>query len=136
MENYEIARHIDRIMRRIDSDMYKGAPNIDKENIGPLASRILSTLAFIEPTPIQTLVEEMGRDKSQMTRAIKTLESRHLIERTISDTDRRVSLLSLTKKGHTFVAETHKIVSEIIDELFGHLTPQQHNNLVEILKTL
>lgn len=131
---YEVAQYIDRVMRRINTELHERIPAIDKEGVGPLGTMILMALANIEPAPVQQLVQYMERDKSQMTRAIKSLESKHLITRQSSREDARVDLLRLTDKGQNFVREIRKIMSDVMNKILSPLSAKEQMLLIELLE--
>ena len=133
---YEIAYLVDRFMRRISANLHDKALEIDTERVGPFGGMILLTLSDIEPTPITKLVEQMGRDKSQMTRAIQTLENKGMIARHASDEDRRVSLLQLTEKGRAFVGDIKKILSGVIDDILVPVSARERKVLIEALRKI
>lgn len=133
---YEIAYLVDRFMRRISANLHDKALEIDTERVGPFGGMILLTLSDIEPTPITKLVEQMGRDKSQMTRAIQTLENKGMIARHASDEDGRVSLLQLTEQGRAFVADIKKILSGVIDDILVPVSARERTVLIEALRKI
>ena len=103
MPDIDIARLVDRFMRRIHASLNAKASEFDRHRIGPNGGIILLTLAEIEPARIQELVRRMSRDKSQMTRGVQALESKGLIERRAFPDDARVCLLALTPEGRATV---------------------------------
>ena len=135
-EPYEIAYLVDRFMRRIASNVHSKATEIDTERVGPIGGMILLTLSDIQPVPIHQLVDHMGRDKSQMTRAIKSLETKGMIERRASPTDGRSSQVQLAPRGEAFVMDIKKILSLVIDDILAPVSPAQKQNLIETLRLI
>jgi len=133
---HEIAYLVDRFMRRISANLHEKALAIDPERVGPFGGMILLTLAETEPTPISRLVTQMGRDKSQMTRAIKSLEDKGMIERRIAENDARVSILELTEKGRLLVGEIKGVLSVVVGELLTPVSAEERQALVEILRKI
>ncbi|MEM0996400.1 MAG: MarR family transcriptional regulator [Bacteroidota bacterium] len=123
-------------MRRINVSLHQRIRPIDVDRLGPLGTMVLDVLADIEPAPIQKLNQKMARDKSQMTRTIKLLESKKLIVRDPSPEDGRTGILSLTPKGRTFVQEVRRAMSELMREVLEPITPEQREQLLELLKQL
>ena len=134
MPDIEIALLVDRMVRRIHAGLHQRAVVFDTDRIGPMGGMILLTIADIEPAPVQELVRHMARDKSQMTRAVQTLEHKGLVDRIQSDTDARVSLLSLTTKGQRTVKLIRKNLAEVIDEVLAPLPPDKKNALKDLLQ--
>lgn len=135
-EPFEIAYLVDRFMRRISADLHDKALQIDVDRVGPFGGMILLTLSDIEPAPMHELVTQMGRDKSQMTRAIKTLESKGMIERRSCPRDGRVSVLQLSEKGQVFVVEIKSILSQVIDGILTPVSQRERQNLIEVLRKI
>ncbi|MEM1436483.1 MAG: MarR family transcriptional regulator [Pseudomonadota bacterium] len=129
MQDTDIAIHIDRFMRRIHSGLQARASEFDAENVGPGGGMILLTLADVEPAPIQFMARLMGRDKSQMTRAIKSLESKGLIERSTEAADARVSLLSLTRQGRSAVDRIQVALTSVIGDILSPLAADERKLL-------
>ena len=133
---YEVAYLVDRFMRRIAAGLHHKALEIDTERVGPLGGMLLLTLSDIEPAPIHRLVDQMGRDKSQMTRSIKSLEEKGMIERFPSQEDGRVSLLKLTQKGDEFVLQIKVILSIVIDTILEPISEKERRGLIEMLRKI
>ena len=136
MQDTNIARLVDRFMRRIHGRLRARAPEFDTERVGPGGGMILMTLADIEPAPIQELVRRMARDKSQMTRAIKSLEDKGLVERGDSPEDARVCLLRLTKQGHATVERIRRALADVLNEILEPLAPGERLKLTEFLERI
>jgi len=133
---YEIAYLVDRFMRRISANLHEKALVIDTDRVGPFGGMIILTLSDIEPTPMHKLVEQMGRDKSQMTRAIRSLEDKGIIKRHGCPDDGRISVLQLTSKGRLFVTEIKKVLSQVIDEILAPVSANERRNLIEVLRKI
>ncbi|MEM8601854.1 MAG: MarR family winged helix-turn-helix transcriptional regulator [Bacteroidota bacterium] len=131
-----MVHHIDRIMRRIDGSMHRRMPEVDVDRIGPLGCIILTVLSRIEPAPIQRLVDQLCRDGSQMTRAIKKLEASGLIEKHRDEHDGRITVLTLTAKGRVFVAEVLDIMEGIVADLLLPLSPTERKQFADLLAKL
>ncbi|MDJ0859469.1 MAG: MarR family transcriptional regulator [Dinoroseobacter sp.] len=117
-----IAQLVDRFFRRMQVGLDRRAKEFDTDRIGPGGSMILLTLEEIEPAPIHQLVTRMARDKSQMTRAVRALEAKNLIERMEASEDARVVLIQLTDKGQETVRRIQRALAETLDELLVHLS--------------
>ena len=133
-DSFEIATLVDRFMRKIEAGLHGKATAMDTDRVGPFGGMVLLTLAELEPAPLHRLVSAMGRDKSQMTRAIKSLEDKGLIMRKACPEDGRVSLLSLTDKGQTFIAEVKKLLAGVIDEILRPVSREERAALLETLR--
>lgn len=133
---YEVAYLVDRFMRRISANLHDKALAVDTDRVGPFGGMILLTLSDIQPAPISLLVAQMGRDKSQMTRAISSLEKKGMIARRTSEEDARVSVLELTSKGTSFVGDIKSVLSIVIDEILTPLSTKERQSLIEALRKI
>ena len=133
MADIELALLIDRLMRRIHGKLRVRAPQFDVERIGPGGALTLLTLADMEGASIRELTRRLGRDKSQMTRTLHSLEAKGLIVRNPSPHDARVTTLDFTDKGRT-VLEQHGIaMAEAIDEILEPISDQERDVLRGLL---
>lgn len=136
MPDIEIARLVDRFMRRIHASLNAKAPEFDAHGVGPGGGMLLLTLAEIEPAPVQELVRQMSRDKSQMTRAIKPLERKGLIERRELPEDARVCLLALTPAGHETVCVLQQAVADVLADILSEYSDAERQALKELLRRI
>jgi len=132
MQNTELALLIDRFMRRIHFGLQSRAEGFDRKNVGPGGGIVLLTLADMGCPGLHELTKQVARDKSQMTRTIRSLEAKGLVERKASPCDARVSLVSLTDDGETVVEELRRAVAETINEILKPISITEE----EVLRTL
>ena len=130
----DIAQIMDRIMRAVHAGLSTKAPAVDVEKVGPIGGMVLMALRDIEPAPVLTLGREVGRDKSQMTRLVHVLEDKGLVQRSGSETDKRVQLLGLTEKGRAQVDAFQSVLTEIIDDVLGPLDGKERQTLLALLQ--
>ena len=129
----EIARLVDRLMRRLHLALNARAAEFDRERLGPANGMLLLTLADIEPAPTHQLVEMMARDKSQMSRALQMLERRGLIRRDADPCDGRVTILQLTDHGHSIVGELQEAVAGVLGTLMADFSAQDRHAFRNLL---
>ena len=134
--SYEIAKNMDRLMRRIDAAIHKRAVVLDTDKVGQLGGLVLLAIAELHPVTMQDLVRHVGRDKSQMTRLVQMMEMKGAIARTPSPIDGRVTLLHPTEKGCAFVRTIRALMSEVIDEVLAPLPAKDRAALERILRDL
>lgn len=129
----EIARLVDRLMRRISASLNARSAEFDVHNVGPSGGMLLLTLAEIEPARVQDLVQRMARDKSQMTRGVQALEGKGLIERRSITEDARVSMLALTAEGRRTVDALQHAVARSLAEILSPLSAADQRQLKGLL---
>ena len=134
MENSELALLIDRFMRRIHFGLQSKAPAFDKERVGPGGGIVLLTLSDMGCPSLHDLTKQVARDKSQMTRTIRSLETNGLVERNPSPDDARVTFVSLTQTGEQVVEALKKVVSETINEILSPISKSEEQILRDLLE--
>ena len=133
MQDTELALLVDRFMRRIHSGLQKRAPDFDREAVGPGGAILMMTLADTGRISLNELTKRVARDKSQMTRMIRSLERKGLVHREMSPDDGRVSLIFLTPKGSEVVGELKQTVAEVIGEILGPISEREQKTLQSLL---
>jgi DNA-binding MarR family transcriptional regulator len=83
-----------------------------------------------------SLSRDIAIDTSTVAGVIDRLESRGLIKRKTSDSDKRVKLLFLTKKGETLLQKTTPKVIELQDWLLSPLPAKEKKAFLTHLQTL
>lgn len=101
----------------------------------PLNGMHIRLLQMIRRQPdctAQRIAAVTGRDKAQITRVIKELESMALITRTPDPADRRAQLLSLNEKGQGLMARIQDAEDEVKKTLLKGINKKDQNTFIEI----
>ncbi len=101
----------------------------------PLNGMHIRLLQMIRRHPdctAQRIASVTGRDKAQITRVIKELESMALITRTPDPEDRRAQLLSLNEKGRGLMARIQDAEDEVKKTLLKGINKKDQNTFIEI----
>lgn len=133
MKSTELALLVDRFMRSIHFGLQERAPGFDREGVGPGGGIVLMTLSDTGQISLNDLTKRVARDKSQMTRMIRSLETKGLVERHASPDDGRVTLVDLTPKGETVVGQLMDAVSEVIEDILEPITESERQTLKALL---
>ena len=134
MQDTELALLIDRFMRRIHFALQSKAHEFDTARVGPGGGIVLLTLAEMGAPGLRELTERVARDKSQMTRMIRSLETKGLVAREVSQADARVSIIRLTDAGKEVVHALQQAVTEAIEGLVAPLSPQERKVITGLLQ--
>lgn len=134
MQDAELALLIDRFMRRIHFALQSKAADFDTQKVGPGGGIVLLTMSDLKCTGLQELTKQVARDKSQMTRTIRSLEAKGLVERMPSPTDARVTLVRLTQSGEQFVDMLKEVVSETINDILAPISKSEEQVLRDLLE--
>lgn len=133
MSDVALAILLDRFVRRMHVSLRAKAPEFDTEKVGPAGGMILLMMAELGCVSMQEITGRFGRDKSQMTRAIQSLERKGLVERTQSTTDLRVSMVDLTPRGVEFADHLREVIAETIDEILSPVSEAERETLIKLL---
>ncbi|MCV6593357.1 MAG: MarR family transcriptional regulator [Silicimonas sp.] len=129
----DLALLIDRFMRRIHAGLQLTAPGHDPENVGPGGGIVLLTLAETGEIGLHELTQRVARDKSQMTRMIRSLEGKGLVTRRPCPADGRVSRIQLTDRGRNAVDGLAVALAETIGGILSAASESDRAALHRIL---
>lgn len=136
MPDIDIAHLTDRFMRRVHSALNESADEFDTHKVGPIGGMMLLTLAEIEPAKIHDLVARSARDKSQITKLVKIMEAKGLMEREADPNDARVWLLRLTPLGQETVLDLQKAIASALDKILSPLSTNEKEDLRSLLRRI
>ncbi|MEO1404962.1 MAG: MarR family transcriptional regulator [Pseudomonadota bacterium] len=128
-----LALKIDRLMRRIHAELHPRAQMFDEHGVGPIGGMLLLAIGESEPVDMKTIVRALGRDKSQVSRLVQTLDSKGLITKTQSAEDGRAATLSLTPDGRAQLTRIQDALTGVIEELFRPVTQDQRTVFANLL---
>ena len=94
----------------------------------------LVKLSYKDGIPQNELAFITERDKTSLTRIVKTMERKELIERKVATADKRSKFVYLTEKGRTVFKNTQPIMQKTIQQLQSGLTEEEIKNTIEILR--
>jgi DNA-binding MarR family transcriptional regulator len=94
---------------------------------------VMKILSYSGPRPQSELAFVTDRDKASLARLIDTMERRQLVERTPSESDRRVNLVGLTEQGKALLAQTDPVLMAVFDELQAGITPEDKETVLRVL---
>ena len=84
-------------------------------------------------TDMTSLAEKIGVDNSTVTRLIDGMVRRNLVEKKNSYLDKRVTIVSLTKKGDQISDEIENKLDIIGEEIFNQISMEHKNDTKEAL---
>ncbi|MEM9911469.1 MAG: MarR family transcriptional regulator [Pseudomonadota bacterium] len=121
-------------MRRIHARLHPRAVRVDTEKIGPVGGMVLFAIEEAAPISLTHLGHLVARDKSQLTRLVHLLEHKGLISRVSSETDARMSFLSLTEAGEILAGKLRNALRETVNEVLFPLDAQELETLEHLLR--
>ena len=98
--------------------------------------RVLAAVAEAQGRTANEVVAVTPMDKGLVSRAVKSLIERRLIERRASDSDGRVGHLYLTRRGARTYREIAREIRDMESEMLGALDPDEADTLQGSLSRL
>lgn len=109
------------IRRNIQRKLVKTAFSQIDQNITATHLDILKTLQLEGTLHIAEIGERLQIQKPQMTHMIDRLEELGLIVRQPEPSDRRITNVSLTDRGHDIIGEFDAVILGTVEEKLSHL---------------
>lgn len=90
-------------LSRLDNDLSSGIQRTYAPRYGMNVSqwRMLAAAAQLEPTSVTELTDYSGMDKVTVSRSVRELVARQLLDKTLSENDRRRADITLTESGRS-----------------------------------
>lgn len=130
-DNFELYRELLRVSHLLRHG--HGEPEL---KMAPGQQRVLTMLSRHDSMSQRDLLEEMGLARATLSELLTRLEEKGLIERERSKADRRVIIISLTKKGKAASKKIVAIESDIADEAFAPLSAAQKDDMKSMLDAM
>lgn len=125
---------IDMIIRNLKIELRK---RIDKLDIGITSEQfvVLDTIYYYENMYQEKLSTILMKDKSNITRILKILENKNLIQRHVHNLNNRlIYRLDITDKGKKIIDENMPKIKQYITELFENITDEEVDVLYSLSK--
>ena len=98
--------------------------------------RVMAHLAEIDACSSGDICARTAMDKAKVNRAVTRLAASGLILADISKTDRRMNVLTLSRKGRAIYRRIVPLALEVQEALTASLTPQERLVLLRVLAKL
>lgn len=89
-----------------------------------------------EKAKVSMIAEDIHVNPTQISRTLRSLEEKGLIKRSVDETDRRVTMVELTKEGEEIQKQNNKIVDEFMDAVFSQVDNDDFKKITEFLDNL
>jgi DNA-binding MarR family transcriptional regulator/GNAT superfamily N-acetyltransferase len=99
-------------------------------------ARVLYELAHRNAPAASDLARELELDPGYLSRIVRRLERRGLIDRRAAEDDGRRTLLTLTPRGRDTFATLDARASEHVAGMLGHLTPSDRRRLAGAMRAI
>lgn len=97
---------------------------------------VLRQLLSLGVVPPSRLAEEMGMTRGGVSKLVERLYGKKLVTRSAGGDDKRFQSVGLTAAGRKLVPKLAALADENDAEFFGHLSNEQRNMVVDVLKDI
>lgn len=104
--------------------------------IGFSQYKLMKVLQMKSGIQQKQIADALGQTEASISRQIKLLQDKGLLQVTVSPHNRREHITTLTAKGLRFEEEAKSIVADYHKEMFAQLSNKQQEQLVDILSTM
>ena len=109
------------------------APVGDAPELTHMEGKVLGFFARHPDATLSDLVAHSGRDKAQLTRLIRALRDRDLLEARADEADRRSTRLRLSASGEALSAGWHRVGADLAEEALEGLAAREREQLLALL---
>lgn len=104
--------------------------------LNPTEFTVMEVLYSKGEQPIQIIGNKVLLASSSITYVIDQLEKKNYVKRKVNESDRRVTLVSITQEGNDMMEDIFPQHSDVIENLFSGLSVDEINQLSESLKII
>lgn len=129
------SRHIGYLLQHLAASLARQSDQVLQEQLGIGFSqfKILMALQWNPSVQQRHIAETLGQTEASISRQIKLMHDRQLLQTTISPRNRREHITTLTAKGLRLTEEALKVLNRYHAPMFAQLSDKQQNQLIEIL---
>lgn len=131
---HEVFEAIHAIMHLYRSRQLRAAGKDEEEEVTHMESRVLGFFGRRPGATLSDLVAHSGRDKAQLTRLIRGLRERGLLEAHADPLDRRSTRLRLSAAGETIHAQLHRHGAQAAEQALAGFGEGERRQLLALLE--
>lgn len=131
MENKNLTNHLGELFHLISAYEELNLSLVDKRILTPSELHIVECIGKKEQMTSKEIGEELNITKGAVSQQIKKLIESKIVEKKVSEKDRRVSFLRLTEIGLSFYEEHQKIKLGFESLLLENLS---HDEMIGFIK--
>jgi len=110
--------------------------HVSREGLGLTDFMVLEVLLHRGPLTISAIGEKVLLANASMTSAIDRLEAKTLVQRTSSEEDRRIRLVTLTSSGKRFIAAIYERHEQELEQLMSSISAKERTAIHSSLKKI
>ncbi len=134
----DLDRFVPALLVKISDRLTSGSSRTYRQNfrVGITEWRIMARLAIEPWSPPQAIGQLVGLDKAAVSRSIRVLERRMLVEVRPHPSDNRSYVLALTQTGRRLHNRILRVALEREERLLSCLTMQERDQFIDMLNRL
>ena len=129
-------REIFQIFSRRFGFLNKDCCRAGGHEISLVQSHILYEIDRQHHPSIQQVAETLGTDITTFSRQVQSLVKMGLVSKKPDSTDRRISILSLTKEGKDVADDIDKQMNQYLEEVFSNMNQEEKEMVVHAIHLL
>lgn len=118
--------------------LYRQSDQVLQERLGVGFSqfKIMRVLERKPHLQQKQIAQALGQTEASVSRQIKLLQEKGLLQSTVSPQNRREHITTLTPKGVRFTEEAIRVLGDYFEPTFNYLSEKQQKALIEGLQIL
>jgi len=132
MDRIEMAGHLIRRLHQQSTQVFQAKTQEAGFDMTSVQFAALDAIAEQPGIDQASLAATISFDRATIGGVIDRLESKGLVQREVSEADRRARLLSLTKEGQKLLAASRPVVEALQEEILGALTRAERAAFVKL----
>ncbi|GAF11856.1 transcriptional regulator, MarR family [Bacillus sp. JCM 19046] len=124
------------LTRALQSVKARAEADIKMHGFNPTEFAVLELLYSKGDQAVQKIGAKVLIASSSITYVVDKLEKKEMIARKPSPNDRRVTLVSITKKGQAWMDAVFPKHAEALEQVFAPLDPDEKQRLIQQLKEI
>jgi MarR family transcriptional regulator, temperature-dependent positive regulator of motility len=125
MDRIEMAGHLIRRLQQQSAQVFQAQTQAAGFDLTSVQFAALDAIAEQPGIDQATLAATIGFDRATIGGVIERLETKGLLQRTVSEQDRRARLLKLTREGAQLLAACRPVVETLQADILAPLTAKE-----------
>lgn len=134
MNRMEMAGHLIRRLQQQSNQVFQMQTSAAGFDFTSVQFAALDAIAQQPHIDQATLAVAIGFDRATIGGVIDRMESKGLVQRTISQLDRRAKLLNLTAKGQQLLDASRPVVEALQQDILQPLSPTERTQFLELAR--
>ncbi|MBO1004269.1 MarR family transcriptional regulator [Pseudogracilibacillus auburnensis] len=132
----DTVQQINDLTHFINNQVYQKHNTLIDENITAAQDHLIHTIHTAKTMTINEIAQKLNVSSSAVSQQVSKLEENGYVKRQINVNNRREILVSLDKKGHSFIKQQDKFDEIVTEKLYKKLGEKKLIEFKNILLTL